>query len=82
MTLTVEPKFAPSRLREARKRKGLSQRALARALGISESRLCNWESGYAQPSAEHLYVLCKVLGCGFEELFEQKIFFKEPPIGN
>lgn len=48
------------RLKEFRKAKNLSQKALADLLKISPSRISNWEHGKGCLSAMHLYVLCKI----------------------
>ena len=54
--------FNPKRLEQARRRCGLSRRALAGATGISERTLSYNESGQHTPSDEHLKVLSRELG--------------------
>jgi len=46
-----------------RTRLGLSQYALAAAIGCDRSAVCRWESGNRLPSLTHLVSLCRVLGC-------------------
>ena len=52
------------RVRELRESHGLSQRELARALGVDETALSRWENGSRMPrsgAAERLYGVLKVL---------------------
>ena len=51
-------------IREARHRAGLTQTALARRAGTSQSVVARWETGGAQPSLETLTRLIRV--CGLE----------------
>ncbi len=45
----------PARLRVLRKERGLSQRALARIIGITPETLCRWEKGVRVPQQESIY---------------------------
>ena len=49
------------KLREKRKQLGLSQKELASRLGISNSRVSNWEQGINRPDADMLADICRVL---------------------
>lgn len=53
-------------LREARKRKGLTQEALAAALHMSRQGISHWEQGRTTPDAEMLLKLSAVLEYNFE----------------
>jgi transcriptional regulator with XRE-family HTH domain len=44
----------PGLVRRVRRRLGMSQRALASALGVSQSRVARWETGRTSPSAADL----------------------------
>jgi DNA-binding transcriptional regulator YiaG len=44
---------APSRRRRLRERAGLSQRAVARALGVTREAVAYWEAGHRTPRAAH-----------------------------
>jgi transcriptional regulator with XRE-family HTH domain len=50
----MEERIAPSLLRQARQRAGLSQAELARRSGVSRSVLSVYESGRREPSSEAL----------------------------
>ena len=50
-------------LREARRRAGVSQAALARRAGTSQATISAYESGRKQPSVETLSRLLAALGC-------------------
>lgn len=53
--------FNPKRLEQARKRRGLSRRALAEATGIAERTLGYNEAGTHPPSDEHLAIIAREL---------------------
>ena len=57
-----------SRLRKIREERGLSQRQLAEALGVSGSRVSNWEQGLNRPDADMLADLCRALKVSPSEL--------------
>ena len=50
-----------SRIRKFRKETGLTQEQLAEMIGISKSRISNWEQGINRPDADILAELCKAL---------------------
>jgi transcriptional regulator with XRE-family HTH domain len=56
-------------LRSAREMAGLSQTALAGALGISHDKIQKWERGASIP-AERLRELARALGCRPGDLLE------------
>src|SRR4051794_10488305 len=58
-----------ARLREERKRQGLSLSALAESLGITVSALSQIETGRSRPSVTTLYGIVTELGMSFDELF-------------
>lgn len=69
----MEPIEAPEemhdRLRIARKRKRLTQIALAQSIGVHEASIRKWEAGEIKNiQIDSLYQLCKVLDCRFEWL--------------
>jgi transcriptional regulator with XRE-family HTH domain len=57
------------RLREARQRRGVSVRALARELGVSASLISQIETGKSQPSVSTLYAMTTALGISVEDVF-------------
>ena len=56
-------------LEECRKKAGLSQAALAAAIGAGQSSVSAWESGTSYPSADKLPVIADTLGCTIDALF-------------
>ena len=48
---------------------GLTQRALAEQSGVSRRTICSLESTGRIPSPRVGVRLCRVLGCGWEEVF-------------
>lgn len=51
-----------------RLKNGLSQAAVAEALGVSAASVCQWETGKTQPRAEKLPVIAALYGCTVEDL--------------
>jgi len=62
LTIWKEPamKAAANPLREARKSKGLSQEAVARAARITQARLSEFETGARKPGLAVLYRIASV----------------------
>lgn len=58
-----------ARLREERDRVGISQRELARRVGLSPSMISQIESGQSKPSVSTLYGIVTELGVSLDDLF-------------
>ena len=58
-----------SRLREEREHAHLSQRELARRLGVSASLISQIESGQSKPSVSTLYAIVTELGVSLDYVF-------------
>lgn len=58
-----------TRLREARAAAGLSQAALAAAVGVTRQTVCCIESGSYNPTLNLCISICKTLGKTLDELF-------------
>jgi len=54
--------FDGTRLRERRRKKGMTQRQVARELDVSESVVAHWERGAQRPTVERLAALARLLG--------------------
>ena len=72
MTEEMRRKQIGERIREARKRKGLSQEQLGEKLGLSFQAVSTWETGKFIPDAEHLPALAKALDLSLDGLFAEK----------
>ncbi|KAM3092673.1 helix-turn-helix transcriptional regulator [Phormidesmis sp. 146-35] len=61
---------AKSTLVELRKRAGVTQKALADALGVTDHTVRNWEKGREEPRLFiwQVKALCSLLNCELEEL--------------
>jgi len=62
-----------SRLRAERERRRLSQRELARRVGLSASLISQIETGQSQPSVGTLYAVVTELGLSLDSLFRSEI---------
>jgi transcriptional regulator with XRE-family HTH domain len=58
------------RLREARDRRGWSQRELAERCGLSEVQVYRYENGKSDPSASHLRHIAEQLGVSADYLLD------------
>lgn len=58
------------RLKEAREKKGLTQREMARAIGVSQPAYCQFESGYKIPSLAVAKSISNALGVTIDYLAE------------
>lgn len=59
-------------LKVLRAKAGLTQKALAEALNISQGAVTNWERGKTLPSSDKLPKLTKVLNCTLDDLYEKE----------
>ena len=55
-------------LRAARHNARLTQKEMAKRLGVSNSTLCNWENGLSFPDAPHIDKICELLGLSYDDL--------------
>ena len=51
-----------NKIRELRKKKGVTQEALASVLLVSPQAVSKWETGAAEPSTSNLLALAKLYG--------------------
>ncbi len=58
------------RIRQYREARKLTQKELAERLGISNTRVSNWEQGLNRPDADILAALCRVLHISPSELLD------------
>lgn len=59
----------PNRLKEIRTDLGIPRRIVTADLGIAESTLFCWESGYSEPNVTMIKALLKIYGVSFNEAF-------------
>ena len=59
-----------NKIKALRLARGLSQKALADALGISDRAISKWEKGISQPSARNLIAMAKMMGCPVDSFVE------------
>lgn len=68
-----------ARLREERVRAGISQRELARRLGLSASMISQLESGMSKPSVGTLYAIVTELNLSLDRIIRGEDFATEAP---
>ena len=61
-----------NRLYELRKKAGLSQALLGKAVGVSNKAVSKWESGKAKPGVDVIRRLSDVLGVSVDELLDEQ----------
>lgn len=59
-------------LHTLRKKKGLTQKAVADELGISQSNFSKMENGLLEPSAIQWMTFCQLMGISTEALLQDK----------
>lgn len=60
-------------LRALRKKRGMTQRDLARAVGVSQGSVAMWEGGGYYPRASMMVELGKVLKVSIDELIGEEV---------
>lgn len=58
------------KLRQLRRKKGLSQEAVAKELGISRQAVSKWETDLDQPDLDNLKKICEILEISADELLD------------
>ena len=59
-----------AKIRQLRERRGMTQKQLADALGLSHVAICLWETGENVPTIQNLYRLADILGCDARDLLD------------
>ena len=59
-------------LRALRAKKGLTQKAVADELGISQSNFSKMENGLLEPSAIQWMIFCQLMGISTEMILQEK----------
>ena len=62
-----------NRIRKYRENRGLNQKELAQLIGVSNSRVSNWEQGINRPAADILVDICKALNVSPSELLDVRL---------
>ena len=57
------------RIREMRKRAGMTQMELAKVLGVDRSSIAKWERGYNAPRTSMLPKVAAAMNCSVDELY-------------
>ena len=58
-------------LARARKKAGLSQRDVAQELNITDSAVCQWETGLTHPRMKYMKRLAKLYGTTVDDLLQE-----------
>lgn len=67
------------KIKEARKSRGMSQKELADALGLTRSTVSMWEIGASSPSAPQIIAACRLLGVSSDYLLSLHEDGANPP---
>lgn len=62
-----------NRIRKCRENRGLNQKDFAKLIGVSNSRVSNWEQGINRPDADILVAICKTLNVSPSELLDVRL---------
>lgn len=64
--------FCPEKIYELRTKYKMSQKALAKSLGITDRAISKWENGLSQPSGQHLIYLSRIFNVPIEYFLNTK----------
>ena len=62
-----------NRIRKYREMRGISQRELAEDIGVSNSRVSNWEQGINRPDADIIAKICRTLNVSPSDLLDVRL---------
>ena len=62
-----------ARIRQYREANNLTQKQLAEKIGVSNSRISNWEQGINRPDVDLLSVICTALSVSPSELLDVRL---------
>ncbi len=62
-----------SRIRMYREERGLNQKQLAKLIGVSNSRVSNWEQGLNRPDADIIADICRALQVSPSDLLDVRL---------
>ena len=60
-------------IKKARKAAGITQKELAKIIGVHQKDISRWENGERTPSIEAFFGICKALKTSADTLLELKI---------
>lgn len=69
------------RIRDLRRRQGLSQEQLAEKVGVSRQAVSKWEGGLSVPEMDKLLALCDCFGVTMDELTRDEVPGPAPDCG-
>lgn len=58
------------KLKEARKKVGLTQEDVEKKSGINKKTISNWENGVSRPDVDSVSILCRIYGISPNAVFE------------
>ena len=70
------------RLRKYREAQNLSQKEFAKLIGVSNSRVSNWEQGINRPDVDILAKICEILKVSPSELLDICVPSNEDVVGD
>lgn len=70
-SLTTQKRGDGYVIRTRREAKGLTQGQLAKAMGVDQTAVSQWERGETLPRAERLPDLARILGCSIDQLLRR-----------
>lgn len=61
-----------STLKQLRERKGMTQKELAKSLGVDQSAVSLWEKGKTSPRADVAIRITQLLDCTLDDIYRTK----------
>ena len=66
------------RLKELRTERGMTQRDVAEAIGVSPVAVCQWETGVTRPTVTNILAMSAALHCSVDDLLRPKATASAP----
>ena len=71
--VTIDMKGTGNKIRDMRKKSGMTIKQIQDACGISAAAVCNWQNGQALPSIDNLLILSVLWNVKMDDLVVKQV---------
>lgn len=72
--VTIDMKGTGNKIRDMRKKSGMTIKQIQDACGISAAAVCKWQNGQALPSIDNLLILSVLWNVKMDDLVVKQVF--------